>query len=260
MFDFGRMAGARHLRLALALLLGWNVFTGHVKQAFAHARSYVFNQEYQTLPQGTFELESHTALKVPRDERSNVNTWTFQEELEYGVTDHLNLANYQVWERQNKRNDDDTTKYAGFFWEAKYRIGEKGKYGVDPLLYFEYKYDPRARFTGAPHTLESKIILSKDFGKWNAVYNQVMESKFGEKGRTDHKFTAGLNYELFEGFHVGVETKADYWRAGSNKNRMALGPTMAYEHPYFWVAWGVAFGVNHHADDYETKISFGVPF
>lgn len=230
-------------------------------EAFAHARTYVFSQEYQTLPQGTFELENHTTLKVPRDEHSNVNTWTFQNELEYGVTDHLNIAHYEVWERQNKRNDDDTTKYAGFFWEAKYRIGERGKYWVDPLLYVEYKYDPRTRFTGASQTLESKIVLSKDLGdRWNVVYNHVLESKFGHKGRTDHKFTSGLNYEFADGLHLGLEFKGDYWRAGSNKNRLALGPTLAWENRYFWMAWGAAFGVNRHADDYETKLSVGVPF
>lgn len=260
MFYGKETAGFKPFRSVSVFLLCVSLLGGYAGRAFAHARSYVFNQEYQTLPKGTFEIESHTTLKVPRHEHSNVNAWNFQEELEYGVTDHLNLANYQVWERQNKRNDDDITKYAGFFWEAKYRIGEKGKYGVDPLLYFEYKYDPRSRLSGAAHTLESKIILSKDFGKWNAVYNQVMESKLGEKGRTDHKFTAGLNYEVLEGSHVGIETKVDYWRAGSHRNRIAVGPTIAYEHKYFWIAWGIAFGVNHHADDYESRISFGVPF
>lgn len=247
-------------RLWSPLVLGSILVCGASEPVFAHARHYVFNQQYQTLPKGVFEVESHTTLKVPWDENSNVNTWNFQQELEYGVTDHLNLAHYQVWERQNKRNDDDTTKYAGFFWEAKYRLGEKGKYWVDPLLYFEYKYDPRARFTGASHTFESKIVLSKDFGKWNTVYNHVMESKLGHKGRTDHKYTLGLSYEVLKDTRLGVEAKGDYWRAGSNLNRIALGPVLAYEHQYFWAAVGCAFGVNRHADDYETKISFGIPF
>ena len=267
MFDFGKKAGKCILRLGLAFFVAFHVFAGHAGQAFAHARTYVWNQEYQTLPQGTFELESHTQIKVPdMGKHSGENSWKFEEELEYGITDRLNISHSEQWETGNREGLDDNaipnkdvTQYAGFKFETKYRIGEKGKYWVDPLLYFEYEYEPQERFEGAPHVLEGKIVLSKDFGKVNATYNQIMESQLGDKGRTEHEFTFGLNYELLEGFQAGVETKGQYWNPGSNRNEVALGPTLAYEGKYFWVAAGILIGANHAADDFQARISVGIP-
>ncbi len=249
--------------LAVVVLVSANM-----PSAFAHARTYVWNQEYKTLPQGQFELESHTTVKAPRmGKHSSANSWKYEEELEYGILDRWTVAHYQQWETQNQEGLDDSgvankdvTKYSGFKFETKYRIGDKGKYWVDPLLYFEYAYDPRDRFSGAPHVLEGKVVLSKDIKKFNVTYNQIMESGLGHKGRTEHEFTFGANYELLEGFRPGFEMKGQLWNPGSNKNELGLGPTLAYEGKYFWVAGGVLLAANHHADDFQAKVSVGVPF
>ena len=235
--------------------------------AFAHARHYAFNQEYQTLPKGMFELENHTTVSVPRmGKHSGENFWGYEEELEYGVTDHLNISNYEAWGTENKEGVDDdgvpnkdVTKYAGFKFEVKYRIGEKGKYWVDPLIYMEYAYDPRERKDGAPHEFENKIVLSKDFGKWNATYNQIMDSHLGHKGRTEQEFTFGLNYELLPGFRGGYEMKGQYWNPGVNRNELAMGPALAYEGKYFWISAGVLFAATHITDDFQATVNVGIP-
>ncbi len=264
---FDKKAGLPVLRLAGMFLLTLGFLGGQASNAFAHARTYVWNQEYQTLPKGQFELESHTQVKVPKmGEHSGKNDWVYEEELEYGVTDRLNISHYQQWLTANHEGVDaagvavkDVTRYAGFKFETKYRIGEKGRYWVDPLLYFEYEYEPQDRKDGAPHVSEGKIVLSKDFGRFNVVYNQVMESKLGHKGRTEHEYTFGVNYELLEGFRAGMEMKGQYWNPSSNRNEIALGPTLAYEAKYFWVAAGVLFGANHAADDFQARVSVGIP-
>lgn len=241
--------------LFLAVLF---VSPGNSREGFAHVRHYVWSTEYQTLPKNEVELESYVTTKVPDHKHSNANTWEYQEELEYGVTDHLTLAHYELWETINKSRGKDSTTYKGFKFEGKYRIGERGKYFMDPLLYFEIKRDPRK--ADIPLSLEGKIVLSKDMGKLNAVYNQIIDSEVGDKGRTKHEYTFGLNYEIFPEFYAGVEMKGDYWKPKTNKNGIALGPTLAYEAKYFWMALGALFGVNHHADDYQVRLIVGVPF
>ena len=233
--------------------------------AFAHVRTYAWNQIYSTLPKGQFEVEGYTTLRVPDDKHSNENEWEYQGELEYGVTDHLNIAHYERWETVNRAGMDDngipkkdSTKHSGFKFEAKYRIGEKGKYWVDPLLYLEISRDPRKH--DIPMELEGKIVLSKDLGKFNLTYNQIMASELGSEGRTTHEFTLGMNYELFSGFRLGIESQGQYWNPGSNRNELAMGPTVAYETPWFWVAVGALFGLNHAADDTQARILVGVPF
>ena len=246
-------AGA--LVLIACLTSAWNPL-----EAFAHVRHYVWSTEYQTLPKNGAEVESYVTMKVPDGHHSNANQWEYQEELEYGVTDHFSAAHYERWQTVNKVEADakDATKYSGFKFEGKYRIGERGKYWVDPLLYFEISRDPREK--DIPLTLEEKIILSKDIGKFNVVYNQIMESGTGSHGRTEHEFTVGMNYEIFSELFLGMETKGQYWNPGSHKNEMTLGPTIAYEAKYFWIAAGALFGVNHHGDDYQARIIIGVPF
>ena len=257
----------RRSRFWMAVAAGGVLLGGASQPAYAHARHYAFNQEYQTLPQGLFEVESHTTAAVPRvGKHSSENSWLYEEELEYGVTDHLNIAHYQQWGTENKEGLDDdgvpnkdVTRYAGFKFETKYRIAEKGKYWVDPLIYIEYAYDPRSRKEGAPHEFENKIVLSKDFGKWNATYNQIMDSKLGHKGRTEQEFTFGLNRELLSGFHAGFEMKGQYWNPGRNRNELAMGPVLACEGKYFWIAAGVLFGATRVTDDFQASVSVGIP-
>ncbi len=232
--------------------------------AFAHERHYVWNQEYQTLPQGAFELESATTSAVPDLQRSNANQFEYKQEVEYGLTDRITLAHYESWETVNRSGVDDdgvshkdTTKYSGFKFEGKYRIGEVGKYWVDPLLYFEISRDPRKK--GIPLTLEGKGVLSKDIGKLNVAYNQIIESEMGSKGLTEQAFTFGFSYEIADSFRAGCETKGQYWNPESHRNELAIGPTLSYVHRYFWVTAGSLFGVNRAADDWQTRLIIGIP-
>jgi len=226
--------------------------------AIAHERQYVWNQEYQTLPQGMFEIESITTTKVPDFKKTNANKWEYKEEVEYGLTDRITLAHYEHWETVNRSGTDkDTTKYSGFNFEGKYRIGEAGRYWVDPLLYFEISRDPREE--RIPLTLEGKIIFSKNFGKLNIVYNQIVESETGQKGKTEHEFTFGCDYAISDSFRMGYESKGQYWNPEDNRNELAMGPTVSYSHQYFWVTVGTLFGINHAADDWQTRLIVGIP-
>jgi len=238
------------LALSLMLLLSPN--------AFAHTRQYVWTEEYRTIPKGGFEIENWVTTKVSDFNRSDVNSFQYEVELEYGLTDHWTIAHYQRFKTINVNGNDDSTRYNGFKFETKYRLGEKGKYWIDTLLYMEWITDPID--DDNPNELEAKIILSKDLGKFNITYNQIMESKLGSGGRTNHEFTFATSYEFSDSFIAGLEMKGDYWRPSSHRNKISLGPTLAYEHTYFWVAGGIRWGLNNHSDDLEARIIVGVPF
>lgn len=244
-----------------AFKAGWAAFFLMIliaPNAFAHERHYVWNAEYRTLPQGTFEVESITTSKVPDFKKTNVNQWEYQGELEYGLTDHITIANKEKWTTTNQAGaDKDATKFSEFSFEGKYRIGELGKYWVDPLLYFEILRDPREK--GIPLSLEGKIVLSKDIGKMNVTYNQISESQMGRKGLTEQAFTFGFNYEIFDSVRLGYESKGQYWNPESHRNELTMGPTLSYVQQYFWVTLGSLFGVNRAADDWQTRLIIGIP-
>ncbi len=248
--------------VALFFLVTFFLFS---KNVFAHNRNYVWTEEYKTLPKNTFELESRTTLKVPDAGKSNQNKWNYQGELEYGITDHWNIAHYEIWETENQAGVDgagvkkkDSTRYEGFKFETKYRIGEKGKYWVDSLIYLELETKVRPQHRN--NVLEGKIVLSKDLGKFNITYNQIMESEVDRGGRTEHAYAVGMKYEIFSGVNVGLEVSGNYWKPSSHRNELALGPTLSYENRFFWVTAGVLFGANNHADDEQARLMVGIPF
>ena len=121
----------------------------------------------------------------------------------------------------------------------------------------EWATDPREH--EHHNALETKLVLSKDFGKLNVVCNQIMENQLARDGRTTQEFTTGANYELISGVRAGVEFTGQYWAPGSHRNELSLGPTLAWENKYFWIAAGALFGVNHAADDHEVRIIVGIP-
>ena len=56
-------------------------------------------------------------------------------ELEYGLTDHLDAALYQVFDQK----ENDKMKYSGYKFRLRYRIAEKDQLPVDVLLYAEHQ-------------------------------------------------------------------------------------------------------------------------
>lgn len=246
----------RMARTMLSLFLLSSVMSPQV--VFAHARNYVWTEEYKTIPQGVFEIENWVTFKVPDGGRTNKNTIQYQEELEYGLTDRWTLAHYQRWKTKNQVGRDDSTIYEGFKFETKYRMGEKGQYWIDPLFYLEWVTDVRAQHRN--NKIEGKIVLSKDIEKLNVTHNQILESELDRGGRTEHQFRVAASYEVFSEVRLGCELQGDYWKPGSHRNRISIGPTVSYENPYFWVAGGLAFGVNNAADDFQARILVGIPF
>ena len=240
----------------LAFFILWGVLFC-AQDVFAHARTYVWTEEYHTIPKGGAEVEGWTTFDVPDGSVTNANEIEYQTELEYGVTDHWVVSHYERLITQNQPGNDDATNYEGFKFETKYRFGEKGKYWLDPLLYAEWATNFRNHDN--PNALEWKLVLSKDLGKWNVTYNQIMENELGKGGRTTHEFSAGANYEVVESIRVGGEFTGEYWAPGSHRNKLSMGPTIAYEHKYFWVAIGALFGLNREADDHEVRVIVGIP-
>ncbi len=219
--------------------------------AYADRRSYVWTYEYMTMPKGMWELETYVTAEMPNLRKSNINSIKPQLELEYGITDRWDVAMYQMWKFKNKKYENDS-EYEGFKLRTRYRIGEKGKFFVDPLLYFEYIRDDDF---SKPNVGEAKLILAKDLGDFNVSYNQVIKRNLEREGKTDHEYAAGINYAFTPRFRVGLESKGNY-----PKEKYALGPTISYAFKKAFIAVGAVFGLNEQTDDLQTRMIVGVLF
>lgn len=219
--------------------------------ASADKRSYVWTYEYMTMPKGMWELETYVTTEIPDLKKSGINVIKPQLELEYGITERWDVSMYQMWKFKNKKHESDG-KYDGFKLRTRYRIGEKGRFFVDPLIYLEYI---RGADLSTPNVGEAKLILAKDIGDFNVSYNQIIKRNLESRGKTDHEYAVGASYAFTPRFRMGMESKGNY-----SKEKYAAGPTLSYAFNRVFAAFGVAFGMNERADDLQTRLIAGVLF
>lgn len=228
------------------------IVLGLAQDSFADTRSYVWTYEYMTMPKGMWEVEYYLTTEVPNINRSNINTLKQWLELEYGITNNWDVTIYQMWKFKNKRFENDS-EYEGFKIRARYRIGNKGQFFVDPLIYIEYIRD--ATNWHKPNIGEIKLILAKDIDKLNVSYNQILKVPLESEGLAEWGYAIGASYAFNNYFRFGLESKGNY-----TKDKHAFGPTLSFVGKKFWISLGTAFGLNKKTDDFQTRMIVGIPF
>jgi len=194
----------------------------------ADNRSYVWTYEYLTVSKGEAELESYFTLSSVDKSRMSGNTLAEHRfELEVGMTDRFDFAVYQIFSQA----PGEGLVYDGFQLRGRYRIGEKGQYFLDPLLYVEYKGVPDF----SENALETKLILARDFGRWNIALNPIAEFEFGADHEVELEYAAGVSYGVSRLLRFGVEAKG-------SENGHYIGPVISHGGRY-WVALGSAMNV-----------------
>ncbi|MBC8192388.1 MAG: hypothetical protein ISR87_00270 [Candidatus Marinimicrobia bacterium] len=191
----------------------------------ADGRRYVWTYEYQTLPRGEAELESYTEFSHLDTDSGRQATTTLQYEYEIGMNDWFDVGIYQKF----KQTHVSPIAYDGFKLRMRFRLGEKGRWPLNPLIYLEYK--DNAAFDHS--ALETKLILARDFEKLNISLNPVIEFEFDdEETEIEFEYTAGLSYRIHPLLSLGLEIKGDadqfYW-----------GPTLSHGKKDLWFALGL---------------------
>jgi len=224
---------------------------GIASSGYADKRAYVWTYEYMTMPKGMAEVEYYLTLEVPDTAESEVNIWKHWVEFEYGITDRWDVSMYQMWRQENAASDS-VFGYDGFKIRTRYRFGERGKYFLDPELYFEYIGDDDL---SKPGVGEMKLILAKDIGNFNISYNQIFKVVLEDEGDTEHEYAVGINYGFLPSFRFGIESKGNY-----TEDEYAVGPTISWADSKFWASLGAVFGLNERTDDVQARLIVGIPF
>jgi len=242
------------LAAGLLLLLGES-------PAFAHMRDYLFNQGYHTSRKGELEIELYNDLDLKDTDNDSTYNSKHQVELEYGLTSRLQLAYYEVfaWDRPKDWRRDS------FKIETKYRFLESGELPVDIALYAEYK-NPNGRRDAASDEIEGKLILSRDFGRWNVVGNLIAERKINEHEDLQWEYTAGISTALNSKVRMGLElreTLGDQGEFGIHRknHELQLMPVVAANlNPHARILFGPAFGLTKATDDIQLKSIVEIEF
>lgn len=237
------------LKQSLVLLFPFLSILFFSFEAFADRRSYVWTYEYKTVGKGEAEVESYFTLSTPDiGEIKGRMSSEHQIELEVGMTERFDFSIYQVF----NQNPGEELKYKGFKLRARYKIGKKGKYFLDPLIYFEYKGKPDF----SEHGIEFKLILAKDIGRFNISFNPIFEFEREDKWEFEPKYAIGMSYEISELLRVGLEAKG-------SENGHYIGPVISHGKEDLWVALGSALKIGKIKEgkpEFQIRMLLGVGF
>ena len=213
----------------------------------ADQRSYVWTYEYRTVEKGRAEVETYLTFATPdMGDIEHTMVSEHQIELEVGMTERFDFSIYQVFAQA----PDEAIKYKKFKLRSRYRIGEKGKYVVDPLIYLEYKGKPNF----SEHGIESKLILAKDIGKTNISVNSIFEWERDDEWEFELEYAAGGSYEINELLRAGLEAKG-------SKHGHYVGPVLSHGREDLWVSVGSAFkmgAVTEGRPEWQMRMVLGI--
>ena len=165
--------------------------------AEANQRKFVFSYEATTSPKGAVEFENWITFKHGNGEE---NSFEFRHELEFGLTDRLQLGVYLADWSYSEMNG---SVYSDSGVELIYNLTNPTTDFLGSALYLEATAGDKLA------TLEGKLLLQKNVGPWVFAYNLVLEGKWEgdhlDEREGEFAQTLGVSYEVTPHFSVGLE-------------------------------------------------------
>jgi len=239
----------------MRLMLGFSMIAATAGTAAADLRSFTQTYEYSTTPEGKIDLEFwHTQARQTWDADT---PQTFEQilEIEYGITDHWDLAFYQVFAQAT--GDAMTAEpfhFAETKLETRYRLAERGEWPVDTVLYLEAAKE----FGESLYELEGKVIGARDFDRLTVAANAIAEIKLGnDAAETEPElgFAVGATYQLHPKVRFGAET---WGFLEEGELEWSLGPAISFQPGgALWLAATAGFGLTD-ADAFSARAIIGI--
>ena len=232
--------------------------------ALAGERHFANVYETTTAAKGGIELENWVTWEARRGQGDNSNFWKFRHEIEYGITDRLQLGVYLAnWTLARDAEHRDSARYESASAELIYRMTDPTTDALGSALYLEVEggHDIFA--------LEGKLLLQKNIGPWVIAWNGVLEAEWSGHGLAERtgKFEQafGVSYEITPKFSVGGElvheVSFEDW-SKSGPNLLFAGPNVSWRFKRGFVTTSVLFqatGIKEEAD-VQTRLIFGIHF
>jgi hypothetical protein len=143
--------------------------------------------------------------KTERDDDPRFRQFDFRHEIEFGLTDRLQMAIYLAdWSvLKGDSFDRDGAVYTGSAVEFLYNLTNPQTSALGSALYEEIKVGDELV------SLESKIILEKHLGQLVLAYNVTLEAEWEgedlEERVGEFQQSFGASYEITPQFLVGAE-------------------------------------------------------
>ncbi|HZL21295.1 MAG TPA: hypothetical protein VFG23_26410 [Polyangia bacterium] len=223
--------------------------------ANANPRPLPYTYIYETLPKGDAEIELYSDLEPLRVNESGLSagngaqTWylasQFQLEIEYGLTDRLELGLYLTLAPTDPalQNLPRMSEGTGVKQRLRYRFADAGQWPIDLAVYGE------ATENQSEIEIEGKIILQRRVGAFRIAANAWAEREYYFSGAHEWVLNpaAGVVFEKWITAQPGIE----YWMhaeySGTNLQLGPdhfLGPTVILQLGKIWWSTGVYAHLN----------------
>ena len=222
---------------------------------FAQAGAYVWSDQFENGGAGELELESYSDFITPGFDGAN-HYLNQTVEIEYGATRDFSFGISQTIGRGYRQ---DVLVIGQFGLEGLYRFESPDGLLINPVLSIEYS---RMWHSSASNRIETKLILSKDLGRFSGILNGAFEYRFGDESEVEPEFSAGICYRFTEKFRGAAEI----FSAGSDSYRVpnpdlrgtGAGPTLSFSVPGLTIASGVSFGLTGGTDKLNFRTKVGI--
>src|SRR5262249_51378936 len=226
------------------------------RAARADRRAFGYTYEYNTMPQGGLDLELWNTQGRPRFPEGPAS-FEWKLEVEYGITDHGDLAVYRTFGQDHVAGQRDALEYRETSVESRYRLAERGEWPVDVLLYLEVAKG----FGTGLGDIEPKLIVAKDLGRLSLNANLIGEIELARDGDEVEAelvpaWSVGAAYEINPNWKVGAETFGAYEDSATHAQ---IGPAVSWApNDKIWMAGTVATGLTEASDDLTARFIIGL--
>lgn len=252
------LIATRPIATAMAMLLAVAV------AAQAGERKFAFSNESLTHAPGEIEYEQYVTWKTHKQDDSDFDRFDFRHELEFGVTDHLQLSIYQDWRYQDGASvSNDRAEYKDTAFEVIYNLTNPATDLFGSAVYGEFKIGDQLL------ELEGKIILDKHIGPWVVAYNAIIEAEWEgsdyEEDKGEFAQTVGVSYQVSPRISVGAEllheVEFDDWEE-TGDHVVYIGPNGTYRQKGWFVVLAPLFQVTSVSSeaDFQTRMIIGIDF
>ena len=236
-----------------------------VAKAEEEGRRFTYVYEATTEEPGEVESENWITWGTSARDERGFNSLEFRHEIEFGVTDHLQIGLYLAdWGyREDPKANEHGFRYQSSALEVIYNLTNPTTDLLGLALYGEVRGGPEEL------ELESKVILQKDFGRFVIAYNGTLEAKW-EGDRLDQRAgeiaqSVGVSYELSHQWLIGAELLHEIDLPGWSEMADSVvygGPNVSYRHGNWWVTvTPLAQLTNVSSEvDVQTRLIVGVEF
>jgi hypothetical protein len=236
----------------------------------AGERRFTYVYEAVTASKGEIEIENWVTWKTQREGGGRGNEFDFRHEIEFGVTDRLQLglylADWKVLDRVAGGEDGAQAVYQDTAVEVIYNLTNPITDLVGSAVYGEVKLGDQKL------ELEGKLILQKNFGPLVLAYNATLEAEwegerlgcFDERKGTFEQ-TLGASFQISPNFLLGGEFRheiefSEWSQAGDSI--VYAGPNASFRYDRFYVtstALIQATGISGEPD-FQLRTIFGFYF